>query len=362
LQESRVFIASRPDGRPSGEAFAIFSSAEHAQEALKLDKQRLGDRWVDLFPSSMEQLYQRVGPAVQLATRPDAKLRVVVRMRGLPFSAEPADVASFFEAYGVADFGVFIMNGQDGRPTGEAYVVLQTEDGAARAVQERNKDQLGSRWIELFLMTKGDLFTATMRPIDRPRFGMAAASVPTCCKLRGLPFAVTEQDIFHFFSRLSVIGIFICKDQSSMMRPTGEGFVEFSSVDDCQHALSRNRERMSDRYVEVYACTKEDVLAEISGGGGGGRSRGGGYDSRPPPRGGGGYLPPGGYAQMAEQPWANSHYATGGGGHHPHHHGGGYQQHHQHAHMQYAQHHHHGAGDGGGGAGGYGRRQGDFGY
>ncbi len=99
---------------------------------------------------------------------------------------------------------------------------------------------------------------------------------------------------------LNVIGIFICKDQTGPNgpRPTGEGmclrrclmrvallfpclafsdslslslslslwvsvcaskcimlhylgFVEFSSVDDCVKALSKNREPMGDRYIEV---------------------------------------------------------------------------------------------------------------
>lgn len=58
-------------------------------------------------------------------------------------------------------------------------------------------------------------------------------------RLRGLPFRVTEEDIYRFFAGLNVIGLFICHDHSG--RSTGEGFVEFQSMDDCQLGMSRNR-------------------------------------------------------------------------------------------------------------------------
>ncbi len=43
---------TRDDGRPSGEAYVVFKSPLDAQRALQLDKQKLGDRWVDLFVTS----------------------------------------------------------------------------------------------------------------------------------------------------------------------------------------------------------------------------------------------------------------------------------------------------------------------
>lgn len=292
VKDTDIFIVSRPDGKASGEAFVLFASEADAERALTKDKEKLGDRWIDLFPTNKGSLYQRVGVGVKMAAKPDAGFRGVLRMRGIPFTAGVEEIRTFFRGYKLQDHGVFVVNGGDWRPTGEAYVLFDSEEEAERAFKALDKQKIGERWIELFRSTKGDLYTATVRStvLGMERGGALYAQTPmTCVKLRGLPYNVTENHIFTFFQGLTVIGSFICKDV--MTRPTGEGFVEFASVDDCQLAMSRNRESMMDRYVEVFATSKEDVLQQIgaasspaSGGasGYGGHAIRGGY-------GGGGY-------------------------------------------------------------------------
>ncbi|CAM9479790.1 unnamed protein product [Discosporangium mesarthrocarpum] len=342
VKQSNIFIVTRPDGRASGEAFVLFDSEADAERAMRKDKEKLGDRWVDLFATNKGTLYQRVGVGVMMASRPDAEFRGVLRMRGLPFSAGSADIRNFFRDYKVEEHGIYIVNGADWRPTGEAFVLFETESEADHAFKALDKQKIGDRWIELFRSTKGDLFTATVRSavVGMERGGAMYSHEPmTCVKLRGLPFNVTENDIFNFFSGLTVIGSFICKD--IMGRPTGEGFVEFASLEDCQRAMSRNRESMMDRYVEVFAYSKEDVLQQIgaasgaggAGGGGGGGVRGG-YGGSPgggrggygggyggsPGYGGGGRIgsypggnrpsPAGGYSQLGVRPGG---YGGGGG-------------------------------------------------
>lgn len=296
VKDSNIFIVTRPDGKASGEAFVLFATEAEAELALGKDKEKLGDRWIDLFPTNKGALYQRVGVGVKMAAKPDAEFRGVLRMRGIPFSAGVEDIRTFFRGYKLQEHGVFVVNGGDWRPTGESYVLFDSEEEAERAFKALDKQKIGDRWIELFRSSKGDLYTATVRStvLGMERGGALYAQTPmTCVKLKGLPFNVTENDIFTFFQGLTVIGSFICKD--IMARPTGEGFVEFASVDDCQLAMSRNRESMMDRYVEVFATSKEDVLQQIGasstgGGGGGGRGggRGAGYGGNAG-RGGGGY-------------------------------------------------------------------------
>lgn len=279
VKDSNIFIVTRPDGKASGEAFVLFATEAEAERALAKDKEKLGDRWIDLFPTNKGALYQRVGVGVKMAAKPDAEFRGVLRMRGIPFTAGVEDIRAFFRGFKLQDHGVFVVNGGDWRPTGESYVVFDSEEEAERAFKALDKQKIGERWIELFRSTKGDLYTATVRStvLGMERGGALYAQEPmTCVKLRGLPFNVTENNIFGFFQGLTVIGSFICKDV--MARPTGEGFVEFASMEDCQLAMSRNRESMMDRYVEVFATSKEDVLQQIGASGtGGGGGRGGGY-------------------------------------------------------------------------------------
>lgn len=298
VKDSNIFIVTRPDGKASGDAFVLFATEAEAEGALAKDKEKLGDRWIDLFPTNKGALYQRVGVGVKMAAKPDAEFRGVLRMRGLPFTAGVEEIRTFFRGYKLQEHGVFVVNGGDWRPTGESYVLFDSEEEAERAFKALDKQKIGDRWIELFRSTKGDLYTATVRStvLGMERGGAMYGREPmTCVKLRGLPFNVTENNIFSFFQGLTVIGSFICKDV--MAHPTGEGFVEFASVDDCQLAMSRNRESMMDRYVEVFATSKEDVLQQIgasgagSGGarGGAGAGAGGGYGGGNAGRGGGGY-------------------------------------------------------------------------
>lgn len=49
------------EGRPSGQAFAEFASAEDAQTAMAKDRQMMGSRYIELFPASREDLERGSG-------------------------------------------------------------------------------------------------------------------------------------------------------------------------------------------------------------------------------------------------------------------------------------------------------------
>ena len=77
LQADNVHLMRRADGRPSGDAYAVFDTEEAAVACLAFDKQKLGPRWVDLFQSSKvrARLFARrrvISPPLLLSTRPGA--------------------------------------------------------------------------------------------------------------------------------------------------------------------------------------------------------------------------------------------------------------------------------------------------
>lgn len=55
LNSEQVTIAVAPDGRPNGMAFVEFDTPEAAEAGLKKDKQIMGTRYVEIFPSSTEE-------------------------------------------------------------------------------------------------------------------------------------------------------------------------------------------------------------------------------------------------------------------------------------------------------------------
>ncbi|KAJ1487619.1 hypothetical protein T484DRAFT_1617627, partial [Baffinella frigidus] len=56
----------------------------------------------------------------------------------------------FFRGYDVLPDSVQLGTGPDGRSNGEGLVGFASSGEAARALQEKNRQHLGSRYIELF--------------------------------------------------------------------------------------------------------------------------------------------------------------------------------------------------------------------
>lgn len=50
-------------------------------------------------------------------------------------------------------------------------------------------------------------------------------------------------------------------------RPSGVAFVEFSNARDAQHALSKDRQMMGTRYIEIFPSTVEELKRYIAVGG-----------------------------------------------------------------------------------------------
>lgn len=75
----------------------------------------------------------------------------VVRMRGLPFSADDEDIIRFFAGFRIVDGGIVRGRGRLGRASGEASVTFMSEDEARAAVDKLDKAHMGNRYIELKL-------------------------------------------------------------------------------------------------------------------------------------------------------------------------------------------------------------------
>lgn len=85
--------------------------------------------------------------------------QVIIRMRGLPFTATTEQVLQFFApACPVTDGseGILFVRFPDGRPTGDAFVLFSCEEHAQNALK-KHKDILGKRYIELFKSTAAEV-------------------------------------------------------------------------------------------------------------------------------------------------------------------------------------------------------------
>ncbi len=75
----------------------------------------------------------------------------------------------------------------------------------------------------------------------------------------GLPYTATENDVINFFTGLNIVGVHFLHTHANG-RPTGEGFVEFATADDAHKALGLHKFTMDTRYIELFRCTKAEML------------------------------------------------------------------------------------------------------
>ena len=91
-------------------------------------------------------------------------------------------------------------------------------------------------------------------------------------RMRGLPFRVTQNDIAEWFSSVAdPVDIIIRYNNAG--RPTGDAEVMFASDGDARRALSKDKQNMQHRYIELFYDAPNgggDGSGFGNGGGGGG--------------------------------------------------------------------------------------------
>lgn len=85
----------------------------------------------------------------------------VVRLRGLPFTATENDIRDFFTGLDMVPDGIALQLNFQGRSTGQAFVQFVDVENANKAL-ERNRQHIGSRYIEVFKGHSSDMETCAM--------------------------------------------------------------------------------------------------------------------------------------------------------------------------------------------------------
>uniref|UniRef100_A0A3Q0R5Z6 G-rich RNA sequence binding factor 1 n=1 Tax=Amphilophus citrinellus TaxID=61819 RepID=A0A3Q0R5Z6_AMPCI len=167
IMENGITMVTDSRGRKSGEAFVQFTSQEAADEALQRDREIIGNRYVEVFPSRSDDIHstrrRRTSPfssqtsSQSVSRRSGEEVSTVllhyVHVRGLPFQVSGEDIVKFFSPLVVSK--ILIECGPDGRPSGEADVYFSCHRDAVAAMS-RDRMNMGHRYIELFLNSVPD--------------------------------------------------------------------------------------------------------------------------------------------------------------------------------------------------------------
>ncbi|KAM6958775.1 G-rich sequence factor 1 [Aplochiton taeniatus] len=166
IVEDGVTIVRDYRGRNSGEAYVQFASQEMADEALQKDREAIGNRYIEVFPSRSSEIQSswrkmnstapkssplstfRSGSITEPRTGSYGSSAHFIHMRGLPFQATAEHIVQFFSPIGLSK--VLIEYGPNGKPSGEADVYFECHEDALSAMS-RDKAHLQERYIELFL-------------------------------------------------------------------------------------------------------------------------------------------------------------------------------------------------------------------
>nr|CAX75601.1 Heterogeneous nuclear ribonucleoprotein H' [Schistosoma japonicum] len=121
----------------------------------------------------------------------------VVRIRGLPFSANADDIINFFKDCTIrgGKRGIYFPQGPNGRSNGEAFIELDSKDDKEKAMAHHN-EHMGRRYIEVFDSCSEELNNAMgSRPFSSPNRREHVV------RLRGLPYDTEKKEIYAFFQR-----------------------------------------------------------------------------------------------------------------------------------------------------------------
>ncbi|XP_056616931.1 heterogeneous nuclear ribonucleoprotein H3 isoform X2 [Triplophysa dalaica] len=214
-------------GRSTGEAFVQFSSKEIAEKALGKHKERIGHRYIEIFKSSRNEM--RAHYEVP---------RRVMGQRASPYDRPVMGHGGFFEP---GRGGAF----QDQMRSGGGY------SGGYSGFDNYNG-------FNNYCFGNG-MFEERVRR-DRGRGGMGGYGYSNDSNsgfhsghfvhMRGLPFRATKTNIADFFSPLIPVRVHI--DVGPNGKSTGEANVEFGSHEDAVSAMSKDKNHMQHRYIELF--------------------------------------------------------------------------------------------------------------
>uniref|UniRef100_A0A336MCR4 CSON009650 protein n=1 Tax=Culicoides sonorensis TaxID=179676 RepID=A0A336MCR4_CULSO len=187
----------------------------------------------------------------------------IVRARGLPWQSSDQDIARFFRGLNVAKGGVALCLSPQGRRNGEALVRFVSQEHRDMALK-RHKNHIGNRYIEVYRAT-GDDFLAVAGGASGEAQAFLSKGAQVIIRMRGLPYDCSAKQVLEFFdsgeNACKVLdeadGVLFVKKPDG--RATGDAFVLFADESDATKALSKHRESIGQRYIELFRSTTAEV-------------------------------------------------------------------------------------------------------
>ncbi|KAM9852356.1 RNA binding motif protein 12Bb [Aulostomus maculatus] len=203
-------------------------------------------------------------------------MAVVIRLQGLRITAGSQDIRKFFTGLKIPDGGVHIIGGE----REEAFIIFASDEDARRAMTRSGGIIQGSS-VTLLLSSKAEMQNMLektsktfeqdqqrlldenarhSRRSEEPETRMTTTG--NFVFLKGLPFSVTQKEIYNFFSGLLMDDVILLKNERG--KNNGTGIVKFARREDAMESLKRDREYIGSRYVELFPTTEDYWLKAVA--------------------------------------------------------------------------------------------------
>jgi heterogeneous nuclear ribonucleoprotein F/H len=294
-----VYLTTNAEGRPSGEAFVEVCSENDLNEALKLNNNLMGQRYIEIFRSDPQQLRQHTQESNTNATNWNDP---VLRLRGLPYGCTKPDIETFFQGNqgGNNRFKPYARNGGNanggnrnrggGGGGGPAPLMGGGFGGNNNRGYNSNNNYNNNYNDNNFDDNNGggDGNNYYNENNDYDDYGDnnnggGDQGSGFVLKMRGLPFKVTEREVNEFFQPTRPTNISFLTDSKNRGRPSGECECEFDSEENLLEAMKCDKKYIGTRYIELFNLSDNNSRGGNNNRGGfnnGGNRRGGNNNSR----------------------------------------------------------------------------------
>jgi len=214
-------------GRSSGEAFVQFNCTEDVQEAMKKNRENMGWRYIEIFPSTSREAHSGK-PLVPKASNLGKKGRAG------PYQRSPS--------YG-RGFGMNMEHMSGSQMSGSQM------SGSRMSGSQIRSPSYGRGFGRDM---KGFSPRQSFNPEGMGNLPQGMGEIGGhAIRMRGLPFSATEMEVAEWFS--SVADPFhVSIEYNKEGKPSGDASVFFRTAQEAKNAMSKNKQYMAHRYVELF--------------------------------------------------------------------------------------------------------------
>ncbi|KFP70102.1 RNA-binding protein 12B, partial [Acanthisitta chloris] len=302
-----VILIKHRNGLNNGDCLVKFSTPEDALEGLKRHRQYMGQRFIEISPTT-EERWIEYGGRVDMPNEMDHFLcedhsprssgymhsrkrsrsrsprrqrtrsrsspsqEYYIHLRNLSFNVEKRDLRDFFPDLDISSKQIKLLTDKHQRRTRDAFVVLRNEIDYQAALECHRKVLL-NRPVYIFPISRKSMLKIIdscerKRSQDRDHPGQAiseksyreAHSGPKMCVyVRNFPFDVSKMEVQKFFARFDVDedDIYLLYDEKGV--GLGEALVKFKSEEQAMKAESLNRQRFLGTEVLIRLISEEQM-------------------------------------------------------------------------------------------------------